>query len=64
MTTTRTTQPTTATLNEAATDGKDQLRYIAGADAKATYAMRLQLGDEVFRKAIAQQFLDDAKRAA
>jgi hypothetical protein len=38
---------------EAATDGKDQLRYIAGADAKAMYAMRLQLGDEAFRKAIA-----------
>ncbi len=49
---------------EAATDGKDQLRYIAGADAKATYAMRLQLGDEAFRKAMAKQFFDDAKRAA
>jgi hypothetical protein len=41
---------------EAATDGKDQLRYVAGADAKATYATRLQTGDEAFRKAIAQQF--------
>ena len=41
---------------EAATDGKDQLRYVAGADAKATYATRLQLGDEAFRKAIRQQF--------
>jgi NAD(P)-dependent dehydrogenase (short-subunit alcohol dehydrogenase family) len=41
---------------EAATDGKDQLRYVAGADAKATYAARLQLGDEAFRKSIAQQF--------
>ena len=41
---------------EAATDGKDQLRYVAGEDAKATYAMRLQLGDEAFRKAIHQQF--------
>jgi hypothetical protein len=51
-------------LYEAATDGKDQLRYIAGADAKATYAMRLQLGDEAFRKAIAQQFFDETKRAA
>ena len=49
---------------EAATDGTDQLRYVAGEDAKATYAMRLQVGDEAFRKAIAQQFLDDAKRAA
>jgi short-subunit dehydrogenase len=28
---------------EAATDGKDQLRYIAGADAKAMYAMRCSL---------------------
>jgi NAD(P)-dependent dehydrogenase (short-subunit alcohol dehydrogenase family) len=41
---------------EAATDGKDRLRYVAGADAKATYATRLQIGDEAFRKAIAQQF--------
>jgi len=41
---------------EAATDGKDQLRYVAGADAKATYAARTQLGDEAFRKAISQQF--------
>ncbi len=41
---------------EAATDGKDQLRYVAGADAKATYAARLELGDEAFRKAIKQQF--------
>jgi hypothetical protein len=49
---------------EAATDGKDQLRYVAGADAQATYAMRLQLGDEAFRKAIAQQFFDRAPKAA
>jgi NAD(P)-dependent dehydrogenase (short-subunit alcohol dehydrogenase family) len=41
---------------EAATDGKDQLRYLAGADAKATYETRLQLGAEVFRKVIRQQF--------
>jgi NAD(P)-dependent dehydrogenase (short-subunit alcohol dehydrogenase family) len=41
---------------EAATDGKDQLRYVAGADAVATYATRRQLGDEAFRKAIEQQF--------
>ena len=41
---------------EAATDGKDQLRYVAGEDAKATYAMRLQVGDEAFRKAMSQQF--------
>ena len=41
---------------EAATDGKDRLRYWAGADAKETYATRLQMGDETFRMAIAQQF--------
>jgi NAD(P)-dependent dehydrogenase (short-subunit alcohol dehydrogenase family) len=41
---------------EAATDGKEQLRYVAGADAKATYAMRLQVGDEAFRAAIDRQF--------
>lgn len=41
---------------EAASDGKDQLRYLAGADAKATIAMRMQMGDEAFRKAINQQF--------
>jgi NAD(P)-dependent dehydrogenase (short-subunit alcohol dehydrogenase family) len=45
-----------AVVYEAATDGKDQLRYVAGEDAKATYAMRLQIGDEAFRKAIDQQF--------
>lgn len=41
---------------EAATDGKDKLRYVAGADAIALYAQRLQVGDEVFRKGMAQQF--------
>jgi NAD(P)-dependent dehydrogenase (short-subunit alcohol dehydrogenase family) len=41
---------------DAATDGKDQLRYVAGEDAKATYAMRLKVGDEAFRKGMAQQF--------
>lgn len=41
---------------EAATDGKDQLRYVAGEDAKATYAMRLQVGDEAFRQAMGQRF--------
>ena len=35
---------------EAATDGKDKLRYLAGADAQASYAQRLQLGDEAVRK--------------
>lgn len=45
-----------AVAYEAATDGKDQLRYVAGADAKATYATRVQLGDEAFRKAMRQRF--------
>ena len=49
---------------EAATDGKDQLRYVAGADAKAIYETRIKLGDEAFRKAIAQQFLGNASKVA
>jgi len=48
---------------EAAIDGNDQLRYVAGADAKATYAMRLQMGDEAFRKAINQQFFGQQRVA-
>ena len=31
---------------EAATDGKDQIRYLAGEDAKAMYAHRLEIGNE------------------
>lgn len=42
---------------EAATDGKDQLRYVAGADAKAAYAQRLAVGDELFRRGVSKQFL-------
>ena len=49
---------------EAATDGKDQLRYVAGADAKTMYEMRMRLGNEAFRKAIARQFFGDAAKAA
>jgi len=41
----------------AATDGTSQLRYLAGADAEATYAALRQLGSEQFRKTTAQQFL-------
>ncbi|MEL6653614.1 MAG: SDR family oxidoreductase [Bacteroidota bacterium] len=44
---------------EAATDGKDQLRYVAGEDAKAMYAQRLQVGDEAFREGIRQTFIGD-----
>jgi short-subunit dehydrogenase len=42
---------------EAATDGQDKLRYVAGEDAKTLYAQRLQVGDEQFRKHMAQMFL-------
>ena len=42
---------------EAATDGKDQIRYIAGNDAKALYARRLEIGNEEFRKEIRKQIL-------
>ncbi|MEY8760014.1 SDR family oxidoreductase [Chryseobacterium tongliaoense] len=42
---------------EAATDGKKQLRYVAGEDAKELYAQRLELGDEVFREQLGKQFI-------
>jgi NAD(P)-dependent dehydrogenase (short-subunit alcohol dehydrogenase family) len=41
---------------EAATDGKDQLRYIAGMDAQAFYARRLEIGAEAFHKELHQLF--------
>jgi len=46
-----------AVVYEAATDGQDKLRYIAGEDAKALYAQRLQAGDEIFRKQMEQTLL-------
>lgn len=42
---------------EAATDGKDQIRYLAGEDTKTLYARRLEIGSEAFRKEIAKQFM-------
>jgi len=42
---------------EAATDGKDQVRYLAGPDAEAMYARRLEIGNEAFRKEIRAQIL-------
>lgn len=42
---------------EAATDGKKKLRYVAGEDAKALYAQRLELGDEAFREQLGKQFI-------
>jgi NAD(P)-dependent dehydrogenase (short-subunit alcohol dehydrogenase family) len=41
---------------EAATDGKDQLRYQAGIDAKKYVAMRNEQGAEGFRKGLDQLF--------
>lgn len=45
-----------AVVYEAATDGKAQLRYVAGEDAKAIFAQREQIGVEAFRKAIDTAF--------
>jgi len=42
---------------EAATDGKDQVRYIAGDDAKAAYARRIEIGSEESRKEIRAMIL-------
>lgn len=38
-----------AVVYEAATDGKNQVRYVAGEDAKSLYARHLELGNEDFR---------------
>ncbi|MFC0774743.1 SDR family oxidoreductase [Terrimonas alba] len=46
-----------AVVYEAATDGNNKLRYVAGEDAKAMYAQRLQVGDEEFRKHMEQTIL-------
>ncbi|MGV7106696.1 SDR family oxidoreductase [Flavobacterium sp. U410] len=41
---------------EAATDDKDQIRYLAGADAHFLYERRLEIGKEAFIQEIKQQF--------
>ena len=48
-----------AVVYEAATDGKDKLRYVAGEDAKELYSQRLEVGDEKFRKQMEQTFFGD-----
>lgn len=40
---------------EAATDGKNQLRYLAGNDAISTYKHRIDIGAEDFRRSVAFQ---------
>jgi NAD(P)-dependent dehydrogenase (short-subunit alcohol dehydrogenase family) len=42
---------------EAATDGKDQVRYVAGVDAKALYTRRLEIGSEAFRIELGKQVM-------
>jgi NAD(P)-dependent dehydrogenase (short-subunit alcohol dehydrogenase family) len=44
---------------EAATDGKNTLRYVCGEDAKAWYKQRLEGGDEAFRTMLRTQMLED-----
>ena len=46
-----------ASIFEAATDGKQQLRYVLGDDAKQMYAMRQQAGDDAFMSGMHQQML-------
>lgn len=41
----------------AATDDSDRVSYVAGEDAKATYAQRLAVGVETFRAGVRQMFL-------
>ena len=50
-------------IYEAATDGKDQLIYVAGDDAKEWYESRRKLGDEGFRKALSEQFFPNPQAA-
>lgn len=47
---------------EAATDGSSRLRYLAGDDAKATWAARQQAGDEGFIAAMTQRFFGGGNR--
>lgn len=44
---------------QAATDGEDRLRYVAGADAKELHTRRLQVGDEAARREIGHIFLGE-----
>jgi NAD(P)-dependent dehydrogenase (short-subunit alcohol dehydrogenase family) len=45
------------TVYEAATDQSDRVTFVSGADAKANYARRLEVGVEAFRAGIRQIFL-------
>ncbi len=45
------------TVYEAATDASDRVTFVAGEDAKATYAQRLEVGIDAFRAGVRQMFL-------
>lgn len=46
---------------EAATDGKDQVRYVAGDDANRLYARRQEIGNEAFRKELGAMIFEQGK---
>ena len=46
-----------AVVYEAATDNKDQVHYLAGADVTASMARREEIGTEEFRKELSKQIL-------
>jgi len=46
-----------AGIYEAATDGKQQMRYLLGEDAKQTNALRERVGDDAFMAGMRQQML-------
>ncbi|UOE46629.1 SDR family oxidoreductase [Mucilaginibacter sp. SMC90] len=43
---------------EAATDGKDKVRYVAGEDANRLYNRRLEIGTEAFRKELGHMIFE------
>ncbi|WP_413671156.1 SDR family oxidoreductase [Mucilaginibacter sp. Mucisp86] len=47
-----------AVVYKAATDGKDQVRYVAGADANRLYNRRLEVGTEAFRKELGHMIFE------
>ena len=54
----------TTTASLGSRDGGVARASLGNEDAKATYPMRLKLGDEAFRKAMAQQFFGTSTAAA
>ena len=49
-------------IYEAATDGKDQLRYFAGKSSQAIYNRRIEIGAEASRKEIKKIYFDGLNR--